>query len=242
MSYITLARRLGKEQPVYGLQSKGLDPDRKPTARVEDMASEYLEELLAVQPDGPYFLGGWSMGGVIAFEMARQLTAQGKSVAPLVLIDSTIQTGRVKKNGFDDVSLLLALAEHHGLFLDEADDTVNDLQSLSLDEQLEFLLEKGARYDQFPRDIGIPQLRHLFDLFKVNVHATEHYRPAKSEQQVILLQAADAPPRHAATTLKRWKKVAEVVEAHRLPGDHYSIVTEPHVAVLAEQIKSVLTA
>ena len=109
-------------------------------------------------------------------------------------------------------------------------------RSLSLDEQLEFLLEKGAGYNQFPRDIGVPQLRHLFELFKVNVHAAENYRPAKSEQQVILLQAADAPPRHAAETLRRWEKVAEVVEAHRLPGDHYSMLTEPNVTLLAEQI------
>ena len=241
MSYVTLSRRLGREQPVYGLQSKGLDPDRKPTARVEDMASEYLEELFAVQPDGPYLLGGWSMGGVIAFEMARQLTAQGKSVAPLVLIDSTIHTGRVKKNGWDDVSLLLALAQHHGLFLDDGD-PFDDLRSLSLDEQLEFLLEKGAGYNQFPLDIGIPQLRHLFELFKVNVHANEHYRPAKSEQQIILLQAADTPSRRAATVLKRWEKVAEVVETHRLPGDHYSILTEPNVTLLAEQINLYLSA
>src|SRR6185369_4745089 len=221
MSYIALARRLGTEQPVYGLQSKGLDPDRKPTARVEDMASEYLEELLAVQPDGPYHLGGWSMGGVIAFEMARQLAAQGKSVAPVVIIDSTIQTGRVKKNGWDDTSLLLALAQHHGLFLDHAE----NLLSLSLDEQLEFLLEKAAGYNQFPLDLGIQQLRHLFELFKVNVHASEHYRPAKSEQQIILLQAADAPRGQAGTALRRWEKVAEVVEAQRLPGDHYTLLT-----------------
>jgi thioesterase domain-containing protein len=240
MSYVALARRLGREQPVYGLQSKGLDPDRKPTARVEDMASEYLEELFAVQPDGPYFLAGWSMGGVIAFEMARQLTAQGKSVAPLVLIDSTIQTGRVKKNGWDDTSLLLALAQHHGLFLDDMDHTFDDPRSLSLDEQLEFLLAKGAGYDQFPLDIGIPQLRHLFELFKVNVHASEHYRPVKSEQKIILLQAADAPPRQAATVLRRWEKVAEVVEAQRLPGDHYTMLTEPNVTLLAEQINSYL--
>jgi amino acid adenylation domain-containing protein len=242
MSYVALARRLGREQPVYGLQSKGLDADRKPTANVEDMASEYLEELFAVQPDGPYFLGGWSMGGVIAFEMARQLTAQGKSVAPLVLIDSTIQTGRVKKNGWDDVSLLLALAQHHGLFLDDGDHTSADLRSLNLDEQLEFLLEKGAGYNQFPLDIGVPQLRHLFELFKVNVHASERYRPAKSEQQIILLQAADAPPGHAATVLRHWEKVAEVVEAQRLPGNHYSMLTEPNVTLLAEQINLYLPA
>jgi thioesterase domain-containing protein/acyl carrier protein len=240
MSYFALARQLGREQPVYGLQSRGLDPDRKPTARVEDMASEYLEELFAVQPDGPYFLGGWSMGGVIAFEMARQLAAQEKNVAPLLLIDSYIHTGRVKKNGWDDVSLLLELAQHHGLFLDDVDHTLDDLRSLSLDEQLEYLLEKGESYSQFPLDFGIPQLRHQFELFKANAHAAESYRPAKSEQQVILLQAADAPARQAATALRRWKKVAEVVDARRLPGHHYSMLTEPNVTLLAEQIKPYL--
>jgi thioesterase domain-containing protein len=241
MSFIPLARRLGKDQPVYGLQSQGLNRDRKPTTRVEDMASEYLEELLAVQPDGPYFLGGWSMGGAIAFEMARQLAARGKSVAPLVLIDSAIQTGRVKKNGLDDVSLLLELAQHHGLFIDDVDRTLNDLRPLSLDERLEFLLEKAAGYNQFPLDIGIPHLRHLFELFKVNAYASEHYRPAKSEQQIILLQAAVAPPRHAATVLRRWEKVAEVVAVERLPGDHDSMLTEPNVSLLAAQINSYLS-
>jgi len=239
MSYVALARRLGREQPVYGLQSKGLDPDRKATARVEDMASEYLAELLAVQPDGPYHLGGWSMGGVIAFEMARQLTAQGKSVAPVVIIDSTIQTGRVKKNGWDDVSLLLALAQHHGLFLD--DHVFDDLRSLSLEEQIGFLLEKAAGYSQFPLEVGIPQLRHLFELFKVNVHASERYRPAQSEQEIVLLQAKDAPPRQATTVLKRWQKVAEVVEVQRLPGDHYTLLTEPNVTLLAGHVKTYLS-
>jgi amino acid adenylation domain-containing protein len=240
MSYVRLARQLGREQPVYGLQSRGLDPDRKPTPRVEDMASEYLAELLAVQPDGPYFLGGWSMGGVIAFEMAQQLAAQGKHVGPLLLIDSYIHTGRVKKNGWDDVSLLLELAEHHGLFLDDVDHTLDALRSKSLDEQLEYLLEKGSGYSQFPLDFGILQLRHQFELFKVNVHAAQSYRPAKSEHQVILLQASDAPARQAATALRRWKKVAEVVEAQRLPGDHYSMLTEPNVTLVAEQINSYL--
>jgi thioesterase domain-containing protein len=241
MSYVALARRLGREQPVYGLQSKGLDSDRKPTARVEEMASEYLEELLTVQPDGPYHLAGWSMGGVIAFEMALQLTAQGKRVAPVVLIDSTIQTGRVKRNGWDDVSLLLALAQHHGLFLDDGDHAFADLRSLSLDEQIEFLLAEAASYSQFPHDLGIPQLRHLFELFKVNVHASERYRPGKSEQQIILLQAADAPPRHATTILKRWEKVAAVIEARRLPGNHFNLLTEPNVSLLAEHVKTILS-
>ena len=240
MSYVALSRELGREQPVYGLQSRGLDPDRKPTARIEDMASEYLQELTAVQPEGPYHLGGWSMGGVIAFEMAQQLIAGGKSVAPIVLIDSTIQTGRVKKNGLDDASLLLALAQHHGLFLDDTDETFEDLSSLNLDEQLELFLEKAVNSNLIPRDIGLSQLRHLFELFKVNVRATENYRPAKSAQPVILFQPAGALP-DAAKKLRRWKKVAEVVTAHRLPGDHYSLLTEPNVSLLAEQITPYLS-
>jgi amino acid adenylation domain-containing protein len=242
MSYVALSRQLGTEQPVYGLQSRGLDPDRKPTTRVEDMASEYLQELTTVQPEGPYHLGGWSMGGVIAFEMARQLTAQGKSVAPLVLIDSVIHTGRVEENGIDDASLLLSLAQHHGLSLDDTDETFEDLRSLTFDEQLEYFLEKAASSDLIPRDIGLSQLRHLFELFKANVHAAESYRPAKSAQQVILFQATGALPDHAAERLRHWEQVAEVMKAHHLPGDHYSIVTEPNVTLLAEQIKSVLTA
>jgi thioesterase domain-containing protein/acyl carrier protein len=236
MSYIALSRQLGREQPVYGLQSRGLDPDRKPTTRVEDMASEYLRELITMQPEGPYHLGGWSMGGVIAFEMARQLTAEGKSLAPLVLIDSTIHLRRVKKNGLDDASVLLALAQHHGLFLDETDKTFEDLRSLTLDEQLEYFFEKAANSNLIPYDIGLAQLRHLFDLFKVNYHAAENYRPRKSAQQVILFQAAGTPPAEAAKKLKQWKKVAEVVTVQRLPGDHYSILSEPNVSVLAEKL------
>ena len=242
MSYVALSRQLGTEQPVYGLQSRGLDPDRQPTASVEDMASEYLQELVAVQPEGPYHLGGWSMGGVIAFEMARQLAAQGKNVAPLVLIDSAIQTGRVETNGWDDTSLLLLLARHHGLFLNDADETFADLRSLSFNEQLEHFHEKAASSNLIPRDIGLPQLRNLFELFKVNVHAAEHYRPAKSELQVILLQAADKFPDRAAEILSGWQNVSEVIEVHSLPGDHYSILTGPNVPVLAAQIKSVLSA
>ncbi len=236
MSYIALSRQLGREQPVYGLQSRGLDPDRKPTTRVEDMASEYLQELITMQPEGPYHLGGWSMGGVIAFEMARQLTAEGKSLAPLVLIDSTIHLRRVKKNGLDDASVLLALAQHHGLFLDETDKTFEDLRSLTLDEQLEYFFEKAANSNLIPYDIGLAQLRHLFELFKVNYHAAENYRPRKSAQQVILFQAAGTPPAEAAKKLKQWKKIAEVVTAQRLPGDHYSILSEPNVSVLAEKL------
>jgi thioesterase domain-containing protein len=88
--YRALARHLGSEQPFYGLQARDLIRGQEPHADIETMAADYLEALRSVQPAGPYRLGGWSLGGVTAFEMAQQLRRQGQSVALLTLIDSVV--------------------------------------------------------------------------------------------------------------------------------------------------------
>jgi thioesterase domain-containing protein len=79
---------LGKNQPFYGLQPIGLDGKSSPLTRIEDMASHYIEALRRVQPKGPYFLGGWSFGGWVAFEMAQQLQKSGEEVALLAVLDT----------------------------------------------------------------------------------------------------------------------------------------------------------
>ena len=108
-----LAAHLGSDQPVYAIQAKGLYGEDTPHRRFEEMAEDYLRELREVQPEGPYLLGGFSGGGITAFEMAQQLTAQGEEVAALILLDSipstwpeptrrdrlVIQAQRVQKEG-----------------------------------------------------------------------------------------------------------------------------------------------
>lgn len=88
LEYRAFARYLGPDQPLYGLAPQGLDGRLPPHDRVEDMAGHYIREVREVQPEGPYYLGGWSFGGVIAFEMARQLQAVGQEVAFLALFDT----------------------------------------------------------------------------------------------------------------------------------------------------------
>lgn len=83
-----LSRHLGRDYPFYGLQSQGLDGLRPPLTKIEDMAGLYVQDIRKIRPHGPYFLGGYCMGGSIAFEMARQLQAQGEVVALLALIDT----------------------------------------------------------------------------------------------------------------------------------------------------------
>jgi FkbH-like protein len=115
--YKDLARHLGADQPFFGLQAQGISKKKPWHRRVEDMAECYLQEIRAVQPKGPYFLGGSSFGGLIAYEMARQLQNAGETVGILAMFDTygpnyprfPEEAGRIRKG----VYRLASRAETH---------------------------------------------------------------------------------------------------------------------------------
>lgn len=86
--YRELARHLGTDQPFYGLQAQGLDGRYPPLTRIEDMAALYVKHIRKARPHGPYFLGGYCMGGTIAFEVAQQLQSIGEQIALLAMFDT----------------------------------------------------------------------------------------------------------------------------------------------------------
>src|SRR5262249_42542233 len=87
--YQALAQRLGRDRPFYGIRSRGLHGEEALPGRMEEMAAEYLAALREIQPQGPYHLGGWSVGGLVALEIAQQLVIQGESINLLALLDSS---------------------------------------------------------------------------------------------------------------------------------------------------------
>ena len=99
-----LAQHMKPDYPLYGLQSQGLDGKHSCHTRIEDMAAHYLEEIHTVQAKGPYHLGGFSLGGLVAYEMACQLVARGEEVGLLVLFDT--YAGNVKSANESLVDLL----------------------------------------------------------------------------------------------------------------------------------------
>src|SRR5262249_6182482 len=86
--YHRTAQYLDPDQPVYGLQSQGLNGEARFNTTIQEMAAKYLEEIVSVQPHGPYFLGGYCLGGIIAFEIAQQLTGRGEKVECVMLLDT----------------------------------------------------------------------------------------------------------------------------------------------------------
>lgn len=232
--YADLARQLGAEQPFYGLQI----PGHLSAQTIEEMASAYIAEMQTVQPDGPYLLGGWSLGGVIAFEMAHQLVQQGQEVALLALFDSYAPIIRPK---------IRSLIEQFGKELEETFEKrlcldYTQLQDLSAGEQLAQLYAEAMQADLLPPDLEIEQLQRMFAIYTRNVEALRRYQPPCYAGQLTLFpargqQAAGVEPDLGWQALTR-----QEVAIYPLSGDHYSLLKKPHLDRLVEQLKGCLEA
>ncbi|MBN8472056.1 amino acid adenylation domain-containing protein [Corallococcus exiguus] len=243
LCYAELARLLGPRQPFYGLQARGVDDSSQPLGTIEEMASDYVKAIRAVQPSGPYSLGGWSMGGVIAYEMARQLRERGEQVALLALIDAYVPTATVAKEPAPDRARLAAMFARDllGTSLAELSVDLTPLAGLEPEALLERLLELAAGAGILPPGRSSEHVRALFRVFEANLHASRRYMAPTSEGRTVLFKAMDSaeglPEDGGWTGL-----VGDPLERHLLPGDHYSLLRAPAVHELAGWLRDALKA
>ncbi|MBP5972976.1 SDR family oxidoreductase [Brasilonema sp. CT11] len=241
LCYYELSRHLGSEQPFYGLQALGLNGECEPYTRIEDMATQYIKALRDIQPNGPYFLGGWSMGGVVAFEMAQQLLRHGDQVAMLAMLDSPApvkseQTAEI--DDYDDVKILvdfaIDMAKSAGKNLSGS---VEELQGLTLDEQLNYFLKQARIANLLPLDFELQQLRCLLKVFKSNVLALQSYAPQVYPNQIIYFHASEEVSNNFENPTLFWGELSGApVEIITIPSNHYTIITRPHIQVVVEQL------
>jgi amino acid adenylation domain-containing protein len=243
-SYVQLAQRLGRERPFYGLEARGVDGEQEPLTRVEEMAAAYVEAVRAIQPRGPYLLGGWSLGGVIAFEMTRQFRAQGETVNHLCLLDSVAPGVNKRPEGDDGLELLAGFATHLGLSLDGIAPPPDNFPHLGQAAQLAYLLEQLKQAGILPLDFADEHFRRLLQVYVNNVRAVRNYRPEPlpiptalicSEQTATDEIAADDP------TLGWRRLTTERLTLDVIAGDHFNMLREPHVSLLAAKLKELLT-
>lgn len=236
--YVHLAHHLGSDQPSYGLQARGLEEGQEPHTRIEDMAAYYIEALRTVQPWGPYLLGGWSMGGVVALEMAQQFQAQGQKVALLALLDTRIPTADEELDDEDfDARLLIDFVRYFGLSLDLRD----SLARLPKHELLERVLEHAKRAGLMPSDIEISQAQPFIELCKADFRATQNYVLHHYPGRITLFKAGQELAGVSSDPTLGWSEwAAGGVDVHVVPGNHATMVYKPHVEVLAERLRACL--
>jgi surfactin family lipopeptide synthetase C len=237
--YLPLAQQLDPEQPVYGVQAFGLYGDQQPLARVEDMAAAYIAALREVQPEGPYMLGGWSAGGVIAFEMAQQLSAQGEQVELLALIDAGRPVPSAAESVEDERELVRQVADGLNLTLELPED-------LEPDELLRRILEQARLEAKVPPDISLDEGRRLVRLNHTITQAVRRYVPAAYSGRVVLFRSSELPADLPADAVLPpqdlgWSELVQGgVEVISVPGNHLTMVEMPQVAVLAERLQACL--
>jgi thioesterase domain-containing protein len=228
LNFRDLALRLGSDQPFYGLQAQGVD-GRPPLERVEDMATLYLEAIRQVQPHGPYFLGGYSAGGVIAFEMAQQLLREGEQTALLAVLD-TFAPG-----------LQARAPSVSARWRDRWSKGLGATLKITLGNQVGKLRRLRVRY-YASRGQAIPSELRETQVWDATLRALSSYVPHSYPRGVTLFLANqdDVHFVHESPDLG-WAALAEGrVEIHELPINHYDLVVEPHVEQLAVTLRACL--
>jgi amino acid adenylation domain-containing protein len=240
LCYLELARHMDAEQPFYAFQAQGLDEERAPYSDVETMATRYVEELLDIQPNGPYLIGGYSMGGVVAFEMAQQLRARGKTVGLLALFDSKAPPTNQESEVGSRERLMINFGLELGLAVEQLDLSSDSLSSLEPEQQVRYVLEEAKRRRLLPADIGEQQILRTWRVFETNAAAMRNYVPRIYPGEIALFKAMD----HSSNGSQDygWKAFAgSGVDAQQIPGDHFSLMREPHVRSLAQRLSDCLS-
>ncbi len=231
LEYYTLANYLGQDRPIYGLQSQGLDGKQQPLRSVEDMAKHYIQEIQTVQPHGPYFLTGYSFGGLVAFEMAQQLRTVGEEIGLLALLDSSAPNLPHLRP-----SLTQSLGIH-----------ISNLFQLTFKEQSSYILDRVAyRFNsKDEEDFLAKSLYKLEDLtpqllnvLNCNIQAGDDYIAKKYSGRIVLFRCQVQDLEHYLHPEFGWPDlVAGGVEIHPIPGPHFRMLKEPRIQYLAAELK-----
>jgi len=237
LTYVDLARFLGPDQPLYGLQARAWSTlPLEDCASLEEMAAEYLAAIRTVQPEGPYRILGYSFGGVVALEMGRQLHEQGETLHLLAILDTLI-TGEGANYNPDVPEILASLVNHHPSV------SVDHLRRLGdMDAQLVYFVEQTNEAGLLP-GLDLRVVRNWARGFLAHRKIRHAYDPRPFAGRITLLRAIEGNVLRTADPSLGWSSLAAgglgIVE---VPGNHDSVVQLPHVQTLARKLAEVLGA
>ncbi|MDX7987390.1 amino acid adenylation domain-containing protein [Xenorhabdus sp. 12] len=249
LSYLRLVKHFPEDQPFYALQAHGVDAGSIPLTSVQEQAANYLQAIRHMQPHGPYSIGGWSYGGFVAFEMARQLKEQGEEVADLFVLDTVVVSNEMKREVNEEALLRWFFWEL--LWLNEG--ATLPAQSLpehtiSLQEQFEYITEQAIATGAIPKGSSRAVIQRLFDVYRTNWKAASDYAACKADISMTLLHATrplpevlrsmhDAVGSEYRDPQNGWgRKTTGHINVIDVLGDHLEVMEEPYVEEVAKVI------
>ena len=253
LCYMNLSRQLGDDQPFYALQALGLNNGDEPLDDIRMMAAYYIEQIRTVQPQGPYALGGLCIGGLIAFEMAQQLRAQGEAVALVALFDSVVKSNADKPSWwrfFEAISVETPSWLAGALQLNGSQwrDLIK-LKRMMLTAKLAHTF--GLSDSSSGQKTGSKLINEMADLWGFSEQhrkvahaqreALKKYRPQPYPGRLTLFKPQMQPLFSSHTRDKGWGRFAAGgLEIKVVPANHLGMLQEPHVKTLAKELGACL--
>ncbi|HST62114.1 MAG TPA: amino acid adenylation domain-containing protein [Longimicrobium sp.] len=238
--YHPLAQLLAPHQPLFGLQARGLDDGLPPLQGVDAMAEYYLAGMRRAQPEGPYRLGGWSYGGMVAWEMARRIRAEGGEVELLALIDTQPPEPRDAPGlALDHAAVLRRVLTDVFGWGGTASVTADVLRRMEPDAQLEFTARRLG-----PRILPPERVAEIAALTRVrmaNHNATVDFQARPYAGRLTYLRSrGSAALGTADATVRYWGRMADGFGLHEVDGNHGTLLQHPNVGSLADALQRVM--
>ncbi|ONG50406.1 acetoacetate--CoA ligase [Pseudoroseomonas deserti] len=237
-----LQKALASRRPLVGIQARGLEAGQPPHSCIMAMARDYIPLIRQVQPEGPYTLGGHSFGGMVAFEIARQLRAAGQQVDQVLMIDTLVHARFLPGRQWLRYRAMRPLRHLQGLLTRRPEERLGylaDKGRVMLDRLRIKLGRAPLRPDLAGAQIGDAHIPPALRAVRgAALTAFTHYKPGAYDGKLVFIRAGDAGEFDPEPV---WRRVSGgrlvVLEA---PGDHLSMITEPHVQAVARHFDACL--
>jgi thioesterase domain-containing protein len=238
--YTELGRLLGATNRFYGLQSPGIESNQRGASwsvgSIESLASRYIQVIQMIDPEGPYHLGGWSFGAIVAFEIATQLQQLGNEVCSLVLLDPFFQHLR------NEVPLELNADTFAGEVFDDAEMLTQlffNGERLSLpkgtaEERLAVVFEQAKSNNLVPPEADVSYARQIAALVRAHTAAAGRYRPLRYSGHITVFRPVDSATGQSELSDEGLQTIAENgVETYSVPGNHLTMIHSDGAAAIA---------
>ncbi|HEX4192866.1 MAG TPA: alpha/beta fold hydrolase, partial [Stellaceae bacterium] len=236
-----LAELLSTTRPIYAIQARGADPRQEPHSRIADMVAAYVKAVRSVQATGPYALAGYSFGGLIAFEMARALRAQGEAVELLAVLETDLYARYLPWRDKVAYRFLLARRVVEKLHTLPARAVPDYLLSKIFQLVHRVLLRMEWRRDFVDLDnLSGPMAGRYRQMYAIGAREFVAFRPKAYDGKLSVFRIR-GPHFGACDPLPIWRQAVSAIELFEIEGDHGTIMEKPYAATLAAQFSRCLS-